>query len=156
MKPNRFIRLFLLLLASSAGMYFFSCQRDAEQTSSSKPFSDDPVDSRTCTDCVCRVTTNADATLDICGDLTQGGTTCSGGCEGDDLGGAGAEFEANEPKEFCIENEGNLCIKNVGSSTVTVTVRFGMTTPIVIAIGVNETQCFHTNSDCTTTGSHCQ
>lgn len=155
MKPNRFTRFFLLLLASSAGMYFFSCQRDAEQATP-KPFSDFPVDSRTCTDCVCTVTTNANATLDICGSVTQGGTSCSGGCNSStDLGGAGAEFEANEPKEFCIENNGSLCIKNVGLSSVTVTVRFGMTTPIIIAIGVSETQCFH-NDDCDSTQSHCQ
>ena len=155
MKPNRFIRLFLLLLASSAGMYFFSCQRDTEQPTSSKPFSDNPVVSRTCTDCVCTVTTNVNATLDICGDLTQGGTSCSGGCNSStDVGGAGAEFVANEPKEFCVEIPGSLCIKNVGSSIVTVTVRFGSSSAIVIAIGVNETQCFH-NDDCTSTESHC-
>lgn len=156
MKNYRFSWLPLLIFTGYVGLYLLSCQRDTEQATP-KPFSDLPVDSRTCTDCVCRVTTSDDATLDICGSLTQGGTSCSGGCNSStDVGGAGAEFEANEPKEFCVENDGNLCIKNVGMSSVTVTVRFGMTTPIIIAIGVNETQCFHTNNDCTTTGSHCQ
>ncbi len=157
MQPNRFIRLFLLLFASSAGMYFFSCQRDAEQITT-KPFTDSQVVFRDCDimdKCHCSITTDVDATLDLCGDLPQSMTTCSGGCNTGDTGAAGAEFEANESKVVCVDPEGNLCIKNVGSSTVTVTVRFDASTPIVIAIGVNETQCFHTNSTCTTTESHC-
>lgn len=54
-----------------------------------------------------------------------------------------------------MKNNGNLCIKNVGSNSVTVTVRFGTSSAIMIAIGVNETQCFH-NDDCDSTESHCQ
>jgi len=155
MKKYKFSWLPLIIFTGYVGLYLLSCQRDTEQRDNPKPFSDNPVVSRTCTDCVCTVTTNVNATLDICGDLTQGGTSCSGGCNSStDVGGAGAEFVANEPKEFCVEIPGSLCIKNVGSSTVTVTVRFGSSSAIVIAIGVNETQCFH-NDDCTSTESHC-
>lgn len=156
MKPNRFIRLFLLLFASSAGMYFFSCQRDAEQPTT-KPFSNSQVTFRACTNpsyCTCTVTTNADATLDLCGDIPDATTNCTG-CNSTDKGAFGAEFVENEPKEFCVAIDGNLCIKNVGSNSVQVTVRFGTSTPIVITIGVNETQCFH-NDGCDSTESHCQ
>jgi hypothetical protein len=152
MKKYRFLWLPLLTFAA----FTLSCQRDTEQ-SDPKPLSDSPVIFRACSGpCPCTVTTDVDATLDLCGDLPDSVTSCNTGCAGGDTGGAGAEFVANEPKEFCVDPSGNLCIKNVGSSSVEVTVRFGSSTAIVITIGVNETQCFHTNSGCTLTGSHCQ
>ena len=160
MKPNRFVRLFLLLLASSAGMYFFSCQRDTEQTSSSKPFTDSQVIFRDCDDpdyCTCTVTTDANATLDLCGDLPQASPSSCTGCNTVNTGATGAVFVANEPKEFCVDQSvgGNLCITNAGLSSVNVTVQYGNSTPIIIAIGASQTQCFHTD-DCNTTESHCQ
>ena len=82
-------------------------------------------------------------------------TSCSGcNSNNNDTGAAGAEFEANEPKVVCLDDPGSLCIKNVGLSSVDVTVQFGTSLPITIAIGANQTQCFYTE-DCESTESHC-
>ena len=156
MKPNRFLWLFLFLLAGSAGIYLFSCQRDTEQTAP-KPPSNSQVTFRDCDipgACTCTVTTDADATLDLCGDLPQSPTSCTG-CSSNNTGASGTMFVEDEPKQFCVSTSGNLCITNAGSSSVGVTVQFGNSTPINVTIGASQTQCFHTNGDCSTTASHC-
>ena len=158
MKKQKFSWLPLLIFTGYVGLYLLSCQRDAEQITT-KPFTDSQVVFRDCDimdKCHFSITTDVNATLDLCGDLPQSMTSCSGGCNSStDTGAAGAIFVANESKVICVNPNGSVCIKNVGSTSVTVTVRFGAGAPIMIAIGVNETQCFH-NDGCDSTQSHCQ
>lgn len=111
-----------------------------------------PITLRSCdnlvTQCFVTVTSNVDANLDLCGDLTIG-NTCTG-CNTGDLGISGA-FLANTGRTFCVNiTNGKLCVTNNNASAVTVTVQFSGGPALNAIIPAAQTHCWHTNADCKT------
>jgi hypothetical protein len=148
---QKFEVLWLPFLAIVGFAGYYSCQRDAEQLTV-KHLSDVPVDSRECgisTYCDCTITTDSNATLDLCGDMPQGTDNCTA-CGSATLGLPDSEFLEDEPRTFCVNKNGELCITNAGLLSVGVTVQFGSSTPINMSLSPNQTLCFHTNDDCET------
>jgi hypothetical protein len=160
MKKNRFLWLFLfLLLAANAGVYFPSCQRDAEQLTV-KPLSDKPVSFRDCDNpsyCTATVTMDVDIVVDLCGDMPQVMTTCTACGSSSKTGISSVTFLENEPRQFCVDLSGEFCISNpiTSSTTIGVTVQFGTSTPVNTTISPGQTVCFNTNIDCSVTSSGC-
>ena len=153
MKSNRFFRLFLLLLAVSAGLYFFSCQSNTEPTSQ-KPFIEQPATERACgtNECLVTITMDTDIVVDLCGGIPGFSTQCTACGNNNNTGGASSEFEEDVPRQLCVDNNGNLCITNLATnvSSVWVTVQYGSSTPITVSLIPGQTHCFHTNGSCDT------
>lgn len=159
MKPNRFLRLFLLLFAAGAGIYLFSCQRDAEPADT-KSVSNTPFTERACGagECECTITIDSTVTVDICGDLPQFANTCTACGDNNKLGQESIAFEAGVSRTICVQQLGEFCIRNrpTNADTIVITVQFGSSTPVVSPLILpGQTQCFHTNADCTSSLSGC-
>jgi len=159
MKKNRLLPIFLFVLAAVAGIYLFSCQREAE-TTDTKPFSNVPIGSRdpcmTPGLCNVAITADADVTLSLCGGIVSGVGSCSTGCNPSTDMGLSGFFPEDEMREFCVIPNARLCISTSPTSvTVNVTIQFGMSTPLTRTILPGQTICFHTNQDCDITDDDC-
>ncbi|MBX2892440.1 MAG: hypothetical protein KF734_16050 [Saprospiraceae bacterium] len=160
MKHNRFLWLFFLLLAANVAVYFPSCQRDTDQ-SQVKPLSDVPVTERACTDdtgCSFVVTATTNGTIELCGDIINYTGTCSNGCntKGNDYF-LSISLTANTPYTFCVLKDGSVCIRNPSTAlqAIDVAVQVAGTTAINVTIPVGQSQCFHSNPQCSATISGC-
>jgi hypothetical protein len=161
MKPNRFLRLFFLLLAANAGVYFPSCQRDAEQ-SQVKPLSDTPGTERgICTSadyCIYIVTATTTGAVVFCGDIEPYTGSCVIGC-----GTLGADralsvtLTANVPYEICVLKNGSVCIQNSPTATqsISITVTAGTGSSLNETLDPSEIHCFHSNNACDETNDGC-
>ncbi len=104
------------------------------------------------TECDVTVETDANVTLEVCGDLPAETDPCPyTSCSAGETSFT-ATWTANTPKVFCASytNGGQVCLKNTGGSSVGVRIQFGTSTPISVTIGAVEVHCFHTNSSCDT------
>lgn len=159
MKKNRLLPIFLFVLAAVAGIYLFSCQRDAE-TPETKPLSNVSLTERACNAGECLVTITIDSTVyvDLCDDLSQFANACTACGDNTKTGQESVKFEAGESRTICIAHGGEFCIRNrpTNADTIVVTVQFGSSTPVVSPMILpGQTQCFHTVGDCTTSLSGC-
>lgn len=104
------------------------------------------------TECHVTVTTDADVTLTVCGDLPAYSTACPYTSCNTGETSFQAAWVANTPKVFCATytNGGQVCIRNEGGTAVGVRINFGTSTPISVSIGYGVVHCFHTNSNCET------
>ena len=160
MKPNRFLWLFLILFAGSAGTYFLSCQRDADQLQV-KPLSDTPVGERACLEdngCSFVITAATNCTVELCGDILNYTGACSNGCNSlsaDHF--LSVSLTANTPYTFCVFDYGSVCVRNPSTATqsIDVAVQVAGTTAINVNIPVGESQCFHSDLQCSATYSGC-
>ena len=158
MKNKRFLWLPFIAIIGFAGLYVISCQRDAEPTDT-KSLSDTPLTERACgaNECECTITIDSTVVVDLCGDAASFPDNCTA-CGDTKLGISMVMFEANVPRTFCVDKLGDLCITNrpTNVDTIVVTVRFGSSTPTNAMILPGQTQCFHTNGDCTLSSNGCQ
>jgi len=75
-------------------------------------------------ECEVTVTTDVDATLDICGDVPLGSGNCAyADCDNDPTFSAG--WQANIARSFCVSWNGNFCIRNNNGYTVVVSINGG-------------------------------
>ncbi|MCW5924876.1 MAG: hypothetical protein KIS77_21330 [Saprospiraceae bacterium] len=138
-----------------------SCHREQAERQAPAPPSDVQVTDRaTCTDpdfCNLSVTTSSDADLTLCGSfpidigMLPG---CVTGCDPFNDKELSGMFLANVPRERCIEKTGSVCITNNGSSTVTVTVKFGSGAAMQVNIPPSGQHCFH-SINCGDTNDGC-
>lgn len=135
-----------------------SCERDmSEHRSDGAGPAIDLASERTdCTGyCECSVTTFSDAVLNLCGDIVYAVTSCNFGCDPGDKGES-AEFLEFEPRVFCVDNPGNVCIYNTSTmDSVAVRVSFGGSTPQIYTIPPSDRMCFSTNGSCDVTNLDC-
>ncbi|MBV6443531.1 MAG: hypothetical protein EPGJADBJ_05302 [Saprospiraceae bacterium] len=160
MKKFKFLWLPLFAIVGLAGIYFLSCQRDAEQPQV-KPLSDKPVGERACLDdggCSFVITAATNCTVELCGDILNYTGTCSNGCntKGNDHF-LSVALTANTPYTFCVYDDGSVCVRNPSTATqdIDVAVQVAGTTAINVTIPVGQSQCFHSDDQCSATFSGC-
>jgi hypothetical protein len=163
MKKFKVLWLPLFSIACLAGLYFPSCQRDADALAPApKPLSDMPVTERACLDdsgCSFVMTAATNCTVELCGDIINFTGSCSNGCNsnGQDRSIA-VSLTANTPYTFCVLKDGSVCVRNpsTGTHTINVDVQVAGTAPINVNIPVGESHCFHPAQSCSATNDGCQ
>ncbi len=137
-----------------------SCRDDAAELREPQTPGDVAVTLRApCTDtglCDCAITAYSNATLNLCGDITYATTGCAFGCNPSTDVGISGDFIAYETRNLCVTPPANLCIYNPSTTTsVTVEVSFGGTTPQIVTIPPSDRRCFSTSAQCDVTDIDC-
>ena len=151
----------LLLLASLSTLTLFSCKKEAQQgtTTIGESQNEVPVKERiTCGAdfCECTITTDADVTLEICGDLEFSAGACSYGCDPLSHVSITANMVANTPIVICLRKSRGISLRISSTSVpVGVTVQVGGSTPITSTIPTGGTLNFNANSTCDLTSNGC-
>jgi hypothetical protein len=160
MKKNRLVLVSLLCMSGFASTFMLSCGKEVNEPLAGKNKSNLPVTERgPCGSNFCdfTITTDANATLEICGNLEFSVGTCNFGCNPSTDVSITVNSVANTPFSICVlSNEGTVSIRiSPTAPAVGITVQFGGSTPIITTIPAGGSVQFNTDATCTLTDAGC-